>query len=49
MKIMLDEHEINMSVEDYKHLWDKDGNSKDSIIINILIVSLISADSLTQG
>ena len=35
-----------MSVEDYKHLWDKDGNSKDSIVINILIVSLISSDTL---
>ncbi len=41
-----EDHEINMSVEDYRQIWDMDGNSKDSILINILIVSLISADSL---
>ena len=46
MNMASEDNEINMSVEDYKYLWDLDVNSKVSAVINMLIVSLVSADSL---
>ena len=39
-------NEINMSVEDYKYIWETDGNKKDSFVINMMIAGLISADTL---
>ena len=41
-----EDNEMNMTVEDYRLLWEKDGNNKDSIVINMLIVCLVSSDTL---
>ena len=37
---------MELTVEQYMDIWRTEGNAKDSVLINILIVSLISSDTI---
>lgn len=37
---------MELTVEQYMDLWRSEGNKNDSVLLNILIVSLISSDTI---
>lgn len=37
---------INLTVEQYADIWRAQGNSEDSLLLNFMIVSFISSDTL---
>ena len=37
---------MELTVEQYMDIWRTEGNAEDSVLINILIVSLISSDTI---